>query len=374
MTSGVNIRVQLFRLTMPCRFFISFFLYLICLWLLKANAWGLHQDNLAADRPFGSKIVEFTGSTANPEILLLGSSMACVPAVACDEEIVRKHKKAENIFYFYNGQISHYSKALYLERALARETGRQIHVANMALPTSMIADYEFLLKEILQAGKKPKAIVICLSWRDLLDHNYRTSAVQQAVRYAKTLNSQDMARKQHLSWLQPLYQQERELKEAIGLLQKHIAATYSGLIAKAKLNRVPGESIGCFNNRPAQESIKPMDRSRFLPIDRSLMSTHIQSLKHLSLIAAQNNIPLVLVDLPTAQECESMIPASVLQDYRHQLRTASQQPHVLLLELSKYHQFQRNQFEDELHLNAEGGKIFFDQTASYIAGHKQNLL
>lgn len=359
---------------MKCRFFLSFLIYLLCLWLLKANAWGLRQDNLAADRPFGAKIVEFTGSTANPEILLLGSSMACVPAVACDEEIVRKHKKAKNIFYFYNGQISHYSKALYLEKALAKETGKQVHVANMALPTSMIADYEFLLKEILQAGKTPKAIVVCLSWRDLLDRNYSTSAVQKAVTYAKTLNQEDQERKQYFSFLLPLYRQERETREAINLLNKCINAAYSELIAAVRLMPVSTAPAGNFQNQLPQEQIKPIDKSRFLPIDYSLMSRNLDALKHLSEIAAQNSIPLVLVDLPTARECETMIPATVLENYRTQLRLVARQPNVMLFELSKQQQFHRSQFEDELHLNAEGGKIFFDQTASYIASRKQHLL
>jgi hypothetical protein len=73
---------------------------------------------------------------------------------------------------------------------------------------------------------------------------------------------------------------------------------------------------------------------------------------------AQNNIPLVIVKMPTKSLNIAMMPNIFRNRYDHDVQAISSKFDTQLIDFSSSKTFQNNDFADLVHLNAQGGTMF----------------
>lgn len=92
--------------------------------------------------------------------------------------------------------------------------------------------------------------------------------------------------------------------------------------------------------------------------------TQMYFLRKLAQYCHNERIELVLVNMPITRFNVSMLPAGVHQKYLDSLRAFAWNNNVIYYDLCEFKRYPKDDFHDSVHLNAFGGKKFFDDVLS----------
>ncbi len=347
-----------------------------------------------------SKLPPCLSSPENPEVLLLGSSLVLVPSVRCDDSFHNRKTRFDR--WYYRNVIDEYTKADFFQHALARSSSQNRKVLDLAVAASIMSDQHLILKKYLDSGKTPELIVCGIAPRDFLD-NLRQDP-------EKTPTYSILA---DLTCLKDLWDQKRS-KEAISTFAFGYFSDvfknrtdYKTFLAGAA-SRISGHPIDLYqatqelektaaepttgmdvmaenkaergildNNNPVYDigknrlsDLKEYNRI-YLPFNEKVFKLQLSYLDKFLALAAEHKIPVVLVDMPLTQENLAILPERVKLRYQKRVKELATKYNAKLVTPSERHNFPSDDFEDSVHLNAQGGLKVFGDVAEQIGQDKE---
>lgn len=313
---------------------------------------------------------EFTDLPKAPDVVLLGSSMVMHPISRLDADL---HQK--NLDY-----VRHH-RSNYIEQEL-RKSGLNSEVCyNFALPGGMMSDNYLIMRALMQGPRKPRVAVLAVSMRDFMDCCVRcvgaTPAFKLLSRYTQLDDLVDIsmpqlwqrfdyyAKKDVYLWGKKLDLQvllSEQTKTVLGpVFASHFAPSKLAEADPTKnlpMNqRSEVEWFPVIANEPTYwNDNTPEYRKRYRHANDKLFDTEMVFLKKTAELARQNDIQLLIVNMPLTPENHALMPPSAYEHYRAALQSFSNQNGIAFVDLDGNPQFSKTDFYDTAHMNSRGGK------------------
>ncbi|MFN8659645.1 MAG: hypothetical protein U0105_25140 [Candidatus Obscuribacterales bacterium] len=392
---------------------VSFDVFLNCVKPLRyANHTGfttIRQNHLV------SKLPPIMESSEDRDVLLTGSSTMLVPAVRCDDEFHGRRTRFDP--WYKRNFLNEYYSADYLEKLLSDAAHRPVSVWNASVSASLMSDQYLIVRKYLSTGRRPKVVIISLAPREFLDNDRKN--VEKTATYSL------------LADFTSLPELVRETKDPWRLADAFLGVGWSYYKARGDyrsfLDSVISKTTGHpINNFQAQivlnggklfddapkvvlnpedvdygvlDQVKPDYEPKpntlkdigsyqrmYLPINQEQFKTQTEYLNKLLTLLNQEKIATVVVDIPLVPENYALLPKEVLAQYRQMLGDQCAAHNVPLIAPGRSdgnqgvngtaipalaRTYERNDYEDTVHMNASGGKKLFQSIADTISGEPQ---
>lgn len=342
--------------------------------------------------PLVAKLPEFMKQGGNPDLLILGSSLVVIPAVRCDDELNGKLTRYDQEYRrtYMNG----YNKAQTLQKMLVERIQRPITLANLGIIASMMSDHQLILEKALKSGKKPKLVVCCLAPRDFLD-NYRsqveTTPVYQVLADAQFL--QDLIARhakldEILSYATGLiwhyYQIRADYKTIIigqtaTLLNRPTSLFMAALASDGKTEApIAGEDTFAESNQKPEKSpnyeappntLEDLNNYKkvYLPVNDKCFETQRTYLQKLLKQCQDTHTPVLIVNMPLTRQNKDILPPELWARYFAMVKGLCTKYGASYYDADDQAGYTLADFEDSCHMNAQGGKKFYNAVLEPIS-------
>ncbi len=328
-------------------------------WLIKEpsqyTSWKLHS---AVKLP-----AQFKKTDRTADIVILGSSLMLAPAVRCDEEY---HKRASRHDDWYKKNVIHQNvRADFLEHLIQRNFNQDKTVLNLAVSAGMISDAALILEKYLAAGNRPEVIVLGIAPRDFLDRSRPTPSQTPTFRLIADASNL-LACESPVKAIDFLFQCAIHTYRNREGYQQH----FSRILLRASGR----ERLACDSGfvPPATDCASALNsyRSMYLPVDWNSFQTQERYLAQLLKLTRERGIKTILVDMPVSQPYGDIFPQATVARYHATLKELATKYDAALLQPDRYSQYQSDDFEDLLHLNARGGRKLFGSIAQAVGSER----
>ncbi|CAN5375363.1 hypothetical protein BH11CYA1_BH11CYA1_46710 [soil metagenome] len=329
-----------------------------------------------------SKLPQFLNSNSSPNVIMTGSSLFLHPAIRCDDRLNGRLTRYDALYI--RDVIDPYISCEYLASLINKTTGKAVKVTNLATAGALFSDQYMVFKKCLAKGKKPEVVVCDISPRSFLDRNQ--SELEKTPVYLVMAN--------YLS-LEDLLEAKASLAS---IMQSVVGSRWSYLRDRCEYREV-FENFACrISNRPgdlfhaqqkgaenSKEEIpiiqptakdeaksgpvytpKPFDerdlnyyRKVYLPIDWNMYGKEMEFLRLYLAMAEAKKISVVMVQMPIPQANRALLPEDLIEKYTSDVAELAKRYKATLVEPAKSAQYGSSDFEDNAHLNAEGGEKLF---------------
>lgn len=343
-----------------------------------------------------SKLPEFLSSSRKPDIIITGSSLMLYPNVRADDEMA--HRQERNDASYVRDVIDPYAYAHYLEQALKEKNSTNYEIANLATAGGMISDQFVIFRKCLAADKKPKLLVCDISPREFLDNNQvepdKTPVyvvLSDFTCLADLLSSKaplDETLKGALANLWNFYRNRADWKYFFVQLAAATTGHPTDIYNAAKKMQVndpepldatqslkANKQPIAVNKEPALSTLPKQYvdiasyKAMYLPVNHKNLELQLSYLRRLLILARENQIPVLLVEMPLTKTNLSLLPNSLLNYLESKVSLLASQYHANILQSSDQTAFHdQDDFEDSAHLNARGGTKLLDLLANRISG------
>lgn len=354
--------------------------------LAAASVWLIPPD--LCSPPVGWKFEQFLADPAPTGVLLLGSSLGVVPAVRVDAQLQGRRARVD---IWQTMQDLNYPHARYLSAQIAR--GRYAAgVSNMTLVAAMASDDRALLERLVRASIKPSLVVCLLAPRDFVSNidgarqGEQTYVAGQIQYIEKTFPEFAYFKQLHMGmlgcsiadWHFRLLTGWRALRSVVFVKPVHLLRDL--LIASGLKDDNPlvslltpadgGEQYYYQFQRfygPKPNTLEDIDqyKKRYQPANWPGFVYQVRCFEDLLQYARENSVSLLVVDMPVTSDNLSLLDRNLLFQYRAQVPELCTKYGVPYLSFAG-DGFSRADFEDSVHLNAVGGRKFFDKLAESI--------
>lgn len=326
------------------------------------------------------KVSRYLSSDQNPDLLLLGSSLLIGPAIDCDQTLPNTPAPPKG------SQCHLYDKATFLEHLLQKRTATKHSIYNLALPGAMMSDQSILLEEAIRCGKKPAVVILGLAPRDFIANDRpkpETTPVAKEVEKIRIERLKDLTpgcirqkldlavTRQKESWDHKLYGTRAiittSLFDMIPWAHRKTGNRKARQLAHAKSQ--PENCTARFN-RPGRATERQIEyyRTIYTPYQSSIFDKQCPYLRKALQTAKDNSVAAVIVNMPLSAPIKSLLEADATKRYNDTLSQLAREFSVAYLDLgTSDDQFGFDDFGDAVHLNAAGGKKFFDSLSSLLA-------
>lgn len=274
-------------------------------------------------------------------------------------------------------QLEDYRFARTFDEMIAQD---KIVTYNLALSGLLVSDYKRLLAELLEAGRRPQSVYIFVGFRDFID-NFRLDGAGSHVSVFFDGRSTPLARYLPGFAGNYLLEHHEELKTVFLYYACQILRRPPQLQADGDLQKLEFDRLVQFNLaeekrdrlmkrrfRNDMQSDLVAYRKRYLPIDSAKLDREMRSFESLLDLCARSGIEARVVFMPVSCRNAGLLPGDFQEQFWQRLRALTQARKVALYEFPPCKDFQDNDFEDSVHLNAEGAKKFWqclrEQTAT----------
>lgn len=364
-----SVRVSSFLIALP--------VYLLCLLstvLFPAIGCSVLEQHSLDPKNTCLKVKRFLTSTENPEVLVFGSSLMSAASVFADAEVKGRTwptAPRPRVIYFYN-----YNKCDTLQAGL-RARGwpdSSASFSNLSYPGLMISEQYRIFQSILQAGKKPAAVVLSVAPRDFYSNDVAAEVAQRpvfsllsgawsvaelnrkvtpAVAAARLLDvSKDEIRTYREMWTDQILFTDSVLKDAVEAPSATLRRWLNGDLVPRLLDVFDAEEMG--NELRDLEYYK----FRYQPANGKMFAQECDYLRRFIALAREHQIEVALVDMPIAVQNYALIPAEMQKKYAEVLAEAATNPGVRLITPDRT-KYSVADFIDSVHLNARGGQKLF---------------
>ena len=337
--------------------------------------------------PLVEKLQSFLqDKTADPDVIVLGSSLMLFPSVRLDEQLSGKRHRYDK--WFIRHKVSGHLTPRWFEQVTTRLAGAPVKIVNLGVQGSIVSDQYLILRKSLECGKKPSVVVLELAPRSFLDnmHKQIDNTPPHQVLADYTMLPDVFSRGLSIT----------QLKAALPGMMWHyykVRADYRELIANiftSSLNRPMNdwEASHGIRRQPLKSAFNPemewescysplypkyhdleMYQSIYNPPDEAFFRAEMADCIRLCELAAAHGTKLIIADMPVSEKNIALLSPDYLDRYRRFIDALGQRPELAVLRLSADQSFLEEDFEDSAHLNAAGGGKLFRALAYCVAPH-----
>lgn len=294
--------------------------------------------------------------------------------------------------------LSQYHQAKYLSDQLITKFGGNFNCLNLSIPGQMPSDAYMTLKAMVATSNRPDIVVYGVAPRDFIDSTMSSPADTETFQFLRRIvNIDDVASKvfrtpyARLEWFINKYfyisehaaDFQLKFKEAsetlvnkwvacpksehpftwwdrIKLLPKYLAgeirpyAVMTGPISEAEARK------RWINNAP--EYIE-----RYKHPDKHVYHTQFHFLAEMAKFCKKERIELVLVNMPITSYNVGILGPPRYMAYVGDLHVFALKNNVAFYDMCTPSTYSNSDFHDSVHLNAYGGRKFFDQLVNIIS-------
>lgn len=320
-----------------------------------------------------------------PDIVLLGSSLMMAALHGGDAVHLNSD---QNAAYHHRSHL--------LESQLKSKLNSDVTTFAFALGGEMASDAYVMSRTLLFEGKKPKTIIYGVAPRDFMDKALGSPASTEPYKLMERLGGlNDLSMTARTSFWEQVeyvctrvsalydhrpdfvYLQHRYTKQLLTKLcgMKDLELVHTPFeVRKQAFQELPGDSgpnevlIG----PPPPNSLKYQDnldeyRYRYAKFDKKQFDSQVGYLDKLMSGCEAEGINVILVNMPLTRDNIALMPPGLYDNYMSTMKAVAQKYKGQFLDLSDESLFPKSLFHDSVHLNAYGGKQFFEVLAAKIA-------
>lgn len=323
------------------------------------------EDALGSNLRSASKLPKCLTSSQDPDVVLFGSSLMLVPMVRCDEQV--QNKKARHDRWYLRNVVHQYSDAVYLQELISKELKAPVEVKDLAVSAGMQSDQYFVLQHYLASGKHPKLIVLGVAPRDFLDNNRKSATETPVFRTLSDFsNLADVAAANA-----PLKVLDFAAECAVHCykMRDSYQQTVSRLIENrlGRSNSKEDQNIARYEKNPnAFAEDLAVYSAMYLPLNMKSFDYQSKYLERFLQLAQNKNIPVLLIDMPITAQNREILPNQFIKTYNNNLNQVATKYGATLFRPEQDSQFSLSDYDDSVHLNAQGGAKLFNQIAQTI--------
>ncbi len=341
-----------------------------------------------------SKLPEFLNSGSRPDVIMTGSSLFLHPAVRCDDRFSGRRTRYDALYI--RDFIDPYVKCDYLASLLRKSSDKPVSIANLATAGALFSDQYMVLKKCISKGKAPKVVVCDISPRSFLDRNQleiEKTPVYLVMADYLSLDDLIEAKASLASILQSVvgskwsYLRDRsdyrevfknfacritnhpgDLFHAKKREQENINADLPNSDGKSEnLSAKPANNEPIYLPKAFDKRDLKYYQQVYLPIDWKMYDKEMEFLRRYLEMARANHIAVVMVEVPLPKANIALLPDDLKAKYHADVTALAAQYRAVLLEPARSEDFIESDFEDNAHLNADGGEKMYKSIAPAIA-------
>ncbi len=331
-----------------------------------------------------SKLPEFLNSSIAPDVIMTGSSLFLHPAVRCDDRFSGRRTRYDALYI--RDVIDPYTGCDYLGDLIKKTSGKSVKITNLATAGALFSDQYMVLKKCLAMGKSPKVVVCDVSPRSFLDRNQ--SEIEKTPVY--------LVMADYLS-LEDLLEAKASLSS---IVQSVVGSKWTYLRDRSDYREVFKNFACRVSNHPgdlfhAQQKdvenlnlvAKKVDESRpqplyepkhfderdlnyyrkvYLPIDWNMYRKEIEFLRLYLELAKAKQIAAVVVEVPLPKANLDLLPTDFVSRYQADVSALATKYNASLVVPADETEFTGSDYEDNAHLNADGGEKLYKSIAPAI--------
>jgi hypothetical protein len=325
---------------------------------------------------FVKKFPAFFHSSQRPDIVVLGSSLPMWAIVYADAAINPKLKLVNF------DSVRQYSKAKYLEGLLEHKYGEHLSVANLAVAGSMASDAHLILDRCIKENKTPKVVVFGMGPRDFMDNLVPDIGQSPTFRlFRHSMSVLDL-----LSYgLRPAQLKENILDMCLYLYEhrtdcQNVLASAISNPSSLLTNIQASNDEQCEGDRcedsllhaPYVNDLQAW-HNRYNPANFMRLKQETNHFSKLLQLCRDQQIKLIVVNMPLTAENKQQLPAGMLEFYHQQICSLPKLFGATFIDLDTDQRFNHADFCDSAHLNASGGKKAQDSLVAALPNNLNDL-
>ena len=368
--------------------FVTVFLFLTRVTANRERIDALVR-NITVDR-WCHRFEKYITSSANPDIVIIGSSTALVPSEMCDVAFQVAPRLPDLVAL--QSYSEHYEVPAFFLKCLSSRGLSSVSALNLSNPTADGDDEHMLLKQLVAFGKKPKLVVLAIGPRDFAvwpceDLPLFGSPISRCLRGIKQPPKQLLGT-QIVPWLL-VYLRARAIAHVWEDEKYYFSCELTRLLKPAKqatekfvplATHLPEYkeanskySVADAWSKPNKEKIDLSPTQSLLSyIQPAFVDNQVLALEEAAKLLQRNGIKLVVVETPMCVGAE--FPAWFSQKYFRSTESICRRYGAKWFRPASKAKFETSDFMDALHMNAFGGYKWFTSTARFISDHRQQLL
>ena len=328
----------------------------------------------------------------NPRIhnvTLLGSSTMVSALAGCDANHLGKPL-----------DLTRHHQSKYLEHRLTDQYKGEFSIFSLAAPGQMPSDAYLALKAMVTMHNRPDVVIYGVAPRDFIDSTLSSPADTEPFKYLTRFVTLDEVANQFFR--NPMAKLDWQLQRFVYLygtsLDFRLASTdatrsfldralpmpstptpFSWWDRQRLLpNYLPAEiqSTGIMAQPMKESDRKFIDNTaeyqqRYKYPDQHTFKTQLGFLSKLARFCHKERIELIIVNMPITFYNAHMLPEGVYANYEFKLRELAMYEKCSYFNLADFVRFNQVDFHDTVHLNAFGGRKFFDDVVQAIASNER---
>lgn len=322
-------------------------------------------------------VSDFHKQQQAPDVILLGSSLMLEALNSGDATYL---KKPQNV------SLHHTSSCL--QDGLEAALGYKPSIFSFAIAGQMASDAYAISSTLLNGKSRPSTIVYGIAPRDFMDNTLTNVTTTETFRYLARVG--DLS--QTIAAAKPsFFEVIDHWFESVSFIYKHRVdfACLEQHAAKAVLQsighrdldiyKVPfelrrialkellediasNETMVCPYGHPPVPYLDNLAeyRQRYAHMNAKMFKSQLGYLERLLQYGKEQNINVVLVNMPLTADNVATMPPGFYQNYLSQIAEISARYKNKLIDLNRPGMFNRGYFADSAHLNGLGGMRFFE--------------
>jgi hypothetical protein len=317
-------------------------------------------------------------------VAVLGSSLMVSAVAGCDANHLKKSL-----------DLTKYHHVSYLDDKLKQAFGGSFNTFNLSAPGQMPSDAYLSLRAMVATAARPDVVVYGIAPRDFVDSLLNGPNDTEPFKYlTRFVNIDEVATHEFrsawakLDWclqrLVFLYGYSLDFRLAFGdtsttLINHYLPKPWSSHPftwwdrTRILPTYIPGEihPEAVISTPLTSKDIKFTDntdeyRRRYKQPDPDTFKTQMYFLRKLAEFCKRERIQLVLVNMPIMQCNIEMLDSKVYAQYLTELNKFAWNTDFIYCDLCDFTKYSKKDYHDTVHLNAFGGKKFFDELITSV--------
>lgn len=369
------------------------FLAFVCVIALDVGArvsfpyWPInHYDSPNRSWIYWS-VRDFKAQPKAPDIVLMGSSL-----------MLEALNTGDATYLHAPQTVTLHHTSYCLQDDIEKITGKKPSVFSFAIAGQMASDAYAITSTLLKDKSKPNTIVYGIAPRDFMDNTLTNVGSTETFRYLSRVGDLHSAFAasnppfwdtvdNSLSQISFLYEhradflclQQQAIKNILNLFGKQDYDNYHVPFNLRKIAMVNlPEDVACNETQvnpygdppvPYLDNL-PEYKQRYAHMNNKMFKNQLLYLGKLLQFGKQQNIRIVLVNMPLTADNVSIMPTGFYDQYLQNVSTLASQNNAQLIDFNDPKLFNRGYFADSAHLNGLGGIRFFELLSEKLADLK----
>ncbi len=326
---------------------------------------------------------KFIIGSANPDIILLGSSVFLTPSDLYDLKSANaKRMGLIQLQKFLNNYVTPVS----FVRCLNKHGLSNVSAIDLCMSAAVIADDDLIIKQCLIYRKRPRLVIYGINPRDFAFHlskTWITPAFKDipllpfaCPRWLRLC----LVELRPSSILRNLDTERSYFRQMILLpsnLVQQTNAHFAFLLSpftKQKYNDIPVSALGkLLEPNKDKIDLTGLDCC-FAPLDREFVNNQFIALENSANLLREKDIKLLIVEIPFCPGAQERIPQALRNEYEQRMQSICKEYGAIRYQPESEQQFSTEDYFDWVHMNAIGAAKLFDGLSNFISQRRSQLL